>query len=158
MGELFAGFVCGYILALISTPLLAVLLLRLRASSPVLARLLPEGTSAVSVSILLHLMLFFAWTGLGIILGLVLLAMRDEPGALGSSNAAFTLFVAGLTLMLLTPFVFLIPRLRHAAIACAVLMLVVFGWLMPHMAGWTSFEDSPAKRSPERFDFDQARS
>ena len=148
MSEVFAGFVCGYTLAIISTPLLALQLLRLRAGSELFARLLPAGTSAVMLGVLLHGALFLFWTAAGIVLGLVLFAMRDAGGTLGSANAPFSLFVAGLALMLAAPVVIALPRLRRAAIVGAVLFLAVFGGLMPYMAGWTTFEaeEAPTER------------
>lgn len=139
MAEVFAGFVAGYVLALVSTPLLAVVLVRLRAGGGLLAQLLPPGVSAVSVGVLLHGALFLAWTALGIILGLVLLAMRDAGGGMGSANAAFTLFVAGLVLALAAPIAIALPPLRRAAIICALVAVGVFGWLMPYLAEWSTF-------------------
>ena len=74
MAEVFAGFVSGYTLAIVSTPVLAVQLLRLRAGSELFARLLPAGTNAVMLAVLLHGALFLFWTAAGIALGLVLFA------------------------------------------------------------------------------------
>ena len=156
MSEVFAGFVCGYALALLSTPLLAILLIQLRARSELLLRLLPAGSSAVGVGVLLHGGLFFFWTAIGLVLGLVLFALRDSAGALGSANAPFTLFVAGLALALSAPFVVALPRLRQAAFVGAVLFLLVFGWLMPHMAGWTTFERNHTRPPPEPSDISHA--
>lgn len=140
MAEVFAGFVAGYALALLSTPLLALTLLRLRAESELVARLLPAGVSAISLSVLLHGALFLFWTGLGIVLGLVLLALRDAEGALGSANAPFSLFVAGLTLALVAPLAIAVRPIRQASILYALLVLAVFGWLMPYIAEWSTFE------------------
>lgn len=154
MAEVFAGVVCGYALALLTTPLLAITLLRLRASGGLLARLLPTGASALPVSVLLHGALFLFWTALGIVLGLVLLAMRGADGALGSANAPFSLFVAGLTLAVSAPVIIALPRLRRPALIGALLVLAVFGWLMPHMAGWTTFGSGEPVR--ERSDVYQA--
>jgi hypothetical protein len=140
VGEVFAGFVCGYILALVSTPLLAMVLLRLRSGSELFARLLPPGVSALSLSVLLHGALFMFWTAVGILLGLILLAMEDAGAAAGSRNAAYSLFVAGLVLALAAPVVIAVRPLRQMGLVCAVAALVVFGWLMPYMAEWSNFE------------------
>jgi hypothetical protein len=140
MAEVFAGFVAGYAMAVVSTPLLSVLLLRLRAESAVLDRLLPAGVSAVSVSVLLHGALVMFWTGFGLLLGLALLAMHHADGALGSLNAPFTLFVVGLLLALGAPlFALLVPLRRLIAITLAAALLL-FGWLMPYMAEWSRFD------------------
>jgi len=132
--EVFAGFLCGYVLALISTPLLAVGLLRLRGESALLGRLLPPGVSAVGLSVLLHTALFFTCTAIGIVLGLLLLAMKGGPGALGSANTPFTLFVAGLTLAVIAPVAIVVRPLRASALGGGLVVLIVFGWLMPYLA------------------------
>ncbi len=140
MGEVFAGFLAGYILALVSTPLLAIALVRLRTRSELLARLLPPEVPAIGLMVLVHGALFMFWTAAGILLGLVLLAMRDADGALGSRNIAFSLFVFALVLMVAAPIVVALRPLRQASLVCAVVAVVVFGWLMPYMASWSKFE------------------
>ena len=149
MAEVFAGFVAGYALALLSTPVLAVTLLRLRATSPLLERLLPAGTSAVSFSFILHGALFMLCTGLGVLLGLLLFAMRDEAGGAGSLNVPFTLFVAGFATAVFSPIAIVARPIRSATIVAALLVVIVFGWLMPYLAEWSAFEDKPADTTPK---------
>jgi hypothetical protein len=153
MGEVFAGFLAGYILALLSTPVLAFALVRLRATSAVLSRLLPPGVSAIGLGVLVHGALFMFWTALGILLGLVLLAMGDAGEALGSRNGAFTLFVAALVLMFAAPIVLAVRPLRQPALACAVAAVLVFGWLMPYMAEWSKFDRGGEPRRLESVPF-----
>ena len=140
MAEVFAGFVSGYVLALLSTPPLAFALLRLRATSELLARLLPAGTSAIAFALLIHggLMLFL--TAIGIVLGLLLLAMASGDAAAGSLNGPFSLFVAAAALALLAPFAIVSRRLRPYVVAAYALFVAVFGWLMPYLAEWSSFD------------------
>ena len=139
MEEVFAGFVCGYILALLTTPLLAVQLVRLRAGSELLGRLLPAGVPAVGLAVILHGGLFLFWTAAGMLLGLLLLAMGDTDPLAGSAHPAFSLFVLGLTFLVTAPVIVLLARLRLAVIVLTLAVVGVFGWLMPHMAGWTDF-------------------
>jgi hypothetical protein len=134
--EAFAGFICGYAMALALTPTLAYTLLKLRAGNGVLARLLPVGTSATGFAAILHMGLFFACTGLGMIFGLVLLAMDGAGGALGSPNGPYTLFVFGSVLAIVAPLFVLLPPLRPMMAANALLAVAGFGWLMPYMAQW----------------------
>jgi hypothetical protein len=141
MAEVFAGFLAGYAMAVLSTPLLSVLLLRLRAESPALERVLPVGVSAVGVSVLLHGALTMVWTALGLVLGMILLAMEGAGGALGSLNWPFTLFVAGLFLALGAPLFALLVPLRRLIALTLVAAVLVFGWLMPYLAEWSKFED-----------------
>ncbi len=142
MEEVFAGFVCGFVMALVTTPVLAFYLMRLRARSEVFARLAPPETSIAPLVVVIQGGLFFLWTGLGIILGLVLIAMRHAGPAAGSPNGAFTLLVAGLTLAVVAPVAIVSRSLRQPSVAAALLMLGVFGWLMPYMATWSNFSSS----------------
>jgi len=140
VAEVFAGFVAGYGLAIVTTPLFSVWLLRLRAEGGLLARLLPAGTSPVGLSLLLHGALAMFWTGLGLVLGLVLFAMRDGEAALGSKNGPFTLFVAGVMLAIGAPLFALFVRQRGLIAATFATALVVYGWLTPYLAEWSRFE------------------
>jgi hypothetical protein len=134
--QVFAGITVGYGLALLSTPLLAVSLLKLRGQSPLLARLFPRATSVTALAVSLHLGLIFACTGLGMILGLVLLAMDGAGGALGSPNAPYTLFVFGVIVALAAPLVVLVPSLRSLSTANALAAILGYGWLMPYLVQW----------------------
>ena len=140
MAEVFAGFVCGSILSIIAAPLVAYGLFRMRATSPLMARLLPEGVPAVSVTMIAHFGLLIFWTGAGIILGLLLLAMEGGGEALASANAPFTLIVFSFVLAISAPFAILIVPLRRYIVASALAALLVLGWLMPHMANWSKFD------------------
>jgi hypothetical protein len=140
VGEVYSGFICGYAIALISTPLLALSLLKMRAGGGLLATLLPEGTSALSLCVILHMGLIFMWTGLGILLGLVLLMMDGKGSALGSPNAPFTLFVFGLVLAMTAPAILLMRQLRPLTIVCALSAVIAFGWVMPLLAKASNFD------------------
>jgi hypothetical protein len=142
MGEVFAGFVVGYMLALISALPLALLLLRLRQAGSVLGQILPATVPLAGFVLVVHGALFFFWTAIGILLGLILLAMDDAGSGLGSANLAFTIFIIGGTLALLAPvWVLLVPLRRYVTIA-VLLIVGLFGWLMPHMAEWSRFGSS----------------
>lgn len=137
MPEVFAGFVTGYAMAVITTPMLSFLLVRLRLESALMSRLLPPGTSAVSLSVLLHGALAMFWTAMGLILGLVLLAMRDSDSALGSLNGPYALFVAGLFVAIGAPLFAVFAPLRCLVALTMVLAILAFGWLTPYLAQWS---------------------
>ena len=124
MAQVFAGFVCGYILALAGAPLLALNLVRLRTSNSTVSRLMPPGTSIVALTVVLHGVLIIGCTGAGLLLGLLLYAMRHGDGALGSPNIAFTLFVLGATVAVFAPAVFLAGRFRQQMLTAAAVVLV----------------------------------
>jgi len=140
VAEVFAGFVSGYGMAVIATPVLSLWLVRLRMESALMSKLLPPGASAVSISLILHGALALFWTGIGLVLGLVLLGMRGEGEALASLNGLYTLFVAALFVALGAPLVALLPPLRRLTVPGVVLAIAVFGWLTPYLAEWSSFE------------------
>lgn len=140
MAEVFAGFVAGYALSLITTPLMAMALLGLRAGNSTISRLWPQEASLVAVSMVLHGFMTIVLTGLGLILGLVLLGMAGAAGGAGSLNAPFTLFVAAMVLAIFAPIVALVVPLRRQLVAYAFVTLGVFGWLMPYLAEWSQFD------------------
>lgn len=140
MAEVFGGFIAGYAMAIITTPLFSIWLFRLRVESELLARLLPAGVGVVSVSVLLHGALIIFWTGMGLVLGLLLLAMRGESGALGSLNAPYTLFVVGLFVAIGAPLVAVLVPLRRGIVMVIVIAVLVFGWLAPYLARWSTFD------------------
>jgi hypothetical protein len=142
MAEVFAGFVCGYIVALIFSPLLALTLLRLRAPGNLLDRMLPPGVNLTAVAFILHGALAFFWTAVGILLGLGLLALADRPGGLGSRNLAFTFVVTAMTAAFLAPVAYTIRPLRRPLVLTGLLIVVLFGWLMPYLASWSAFSSS----------------
>ena len=139
MAETFAGFIAGYIVALISTPLVSLGLLRLRTGSGILTRILPENSSVVGLSVILHGALIVFWTGVGLILGMLLIAMRHSGGGAGSLNFAFTLMVAALVLAMFAPVYFILAPLRRFVLLYGLTVLVVLGWLLPYLAKWSTF-------------------
>lgn len=148
MGQVFSGFVCGYILALFTTPILAVVMLRLRSDSASLQQLLPRRLSVLPITVVLHGGLFLFWTAVGMILGLLLLAMPEDRAALGSAHLGFTVLITSSLLMLTPPLLFLSGRFRGYVLVTLLVALLVFGWLMPHMVSWAKFESSPKPAPP----------
>jgi hypothetical protein len=138
LSEVFAGFVCGYALALVSAPLVAFLIVRLRPRVPRLALAVPEQVPVVALTVVLFWFTFLLWTGLGIVLGLILMGMehRAPEGGLGSPSLAFTLIIVFASAVAFIPPAVLLRSGRRYVIASAVVFLGVFGWLMPYLAEW----------------------
>jgi hypothetical protein len=138
LSEVFAGFVCGYALALVSAPLVAILIVRVRPRVPRLALAVPEQVPVVALTVVLFWFTFLLWTGLGIVLGLILMGMEDRApeGGLGSPSLAFTLIIVFASAVAFIPAVVLLRSGRRYVIASAVVFLGVFGWLMPYLAEW----------------------
>ena len=144
MSEVLAGFVCGYILALLSAPLVAILIVRLRPRVPFLARAAPEQVPVVTLTVVLFGFTFIFWTALGIVLGLILMGFEDRmpEGGLGSPSLAFTLLIIFVSAVAFTPPAVLLRPARHYVLGAALVFLGVFGWLMPYLAEWSPIASS----------------
>ena len=142
MDEVFAGIICGYGLALVATPAVAIALFRARTNSPLLERLMPQGSSHVAVSVIIHFQLFLGLTAIGMLLGLALTGFADSnPAAgLGSPNRAFTAFIVAVVAIAVLPLAVFSKRLRLPLLAGGLLFTAVFGWLMPWLASWSPTE------------------
>ena len=136
MAEAFAGFVCGYVLALAATPVLAIALVRARVSSPLIERLVPPGTNLLVLSMILHAFAFIVLTAIGALLGLLLLGIEEQrpSGGLGSPNAVFTALMMAIAAIAAVPLAVVLPRQRLALLASAALFTITFGWLMPYLS------------------------
>jgi hypothetical protein len=139
MAEVLAGLVCGYALALVSTPLIALALLRLRSSVALIGRVLPREVPLAAVAVVIHGFAFLTWTAIGIVLGLLLSGIEDRvpEGGLASPNGLFTFIVLVWTVMAAAPIMILLRRLRPYAAVMAVVFVALFGWLMPYLAEWS---------------------
>ena len=144
MNEVLAGLVCGYGLALLSAPLVAVVMLRLRSRVRFLALAVPEQTPVVAVMVVLFGFTFLLWTGLGMVFGLALLGFNDRvtEGGLGSPNLAYTLFTLFWTAVGFAPVALPIRAGRPYVAALAAIFAGVFGWLLPYLAEWGSIASS----------------
>jgi hypothetical protein len=99
---------------------------------------LPEGTSFVALSVILHGFAFLTLTALGILLGLLLsgLEERSPAGGLGSPNGVFTAFILTTAAIAAGPLAIFAPRLRLPLLAAGLLFAGLFGWLMPYLSLW----------------------
>lgn len=131
-----AGFVCGYALAIAVTPVMAVALVRARPESDFVRRAMPEGSSLIAVSLLIHTFAFFALTAVGILLGVLLAGLETNSpgGGLGSPNGVFTGFILATTAIAIVPLAIAIPRLRRMLALGGLVFAGSFGWLMPYLS------------------------
>ncbi len=136
MAEIFSGIVCGYALALLVTPVAAVALIRMRAKSEWLRRVVPEETPLLAWSLVMHSFLFLVLTGAGMVLGLLLHGMerRQPDGGLGSPNAAFTLVVIAIAAIAVLPLAVVTRRWRVPLIVAGLTFAATFGWIMPYLS------------------------
>jgi hypothetical protein len=144
LSEVLAGFVCGYALALISTPLVALAMMRMRSQVPVLAIAVPERVPLAALTVVLFWFTFLFWTLIGLVFGLILSGFEDRvpQGGLGSPNLAFTLLVVLWSAVAFAPVAVLLRAARRYVAAAALVFLGVFGWLMPYLAEWSPIASS----------------
>ncbi len=138
MSEVLAGLVCGYILALVSTPLVALTLLNMRARFPAVERTVPSQVPLLALAVVIHGFTIMMWTALGMVFGLILSGIEERvpEGGLGSPNGVFTLVVLLWTVVASAPIIMLLRPVRRQAAAMAILFALLFGWLMPYLAQW----------------------
>lgn len=136
MAEAFAGMLCGYALSIIATPVLALVLVRGRVSSPFIQRAMPQGTNVVALSIVLHVFLLLALTAVGMLLGMLLYGLENNrpDGGLGSPNRVFTIVILAIAAIAVLPLAIVLPRQRVALLVAGIVFAVTFGWLMPYLA------------------------
>jgi hypothetical protein len=136
VAEAFSGFICGYALAVIATPIAAIALVRQRVQSEALRRILPPDSPMVAWSLILHTGWIIMFTAIGMLLGLLLhgAERRHPAGGLGSPNAIFTIVVIAMAAIAVLPLAAVVPRWRVPLLASALVFAVTFGWIMPYLS------------------------
>jgi hypothetical protein len=136
MEEVFAGFITGYIMALIFTGLAALMLVEARSRVPFLAKAIAPNISAIALTVPISLIAFLLWTAIGMFLGLLYRYTLEEApgGGLGSPNLLYTVLIiiyGGLTL---TAVVAAFRRLPWQVAAMGLSFIALFGWVLPRLA------------------------
>ncbi len=142
MAEVMAGFVCGFALSLAATPIAAILIVKARVTSPLMQRIVPEGTSLMAVSVLLHTFFMLTITAVGILLGILLAGLEDSnpAGGLGSPNRVYTAFILITTAIAVLPLSIASPKLRTPIVIGGLIFVATFAWFMPYLASWSPIE------------------
>ena len=129
-----AGWIAGYIMALLSTAALTYLVFSVKDTGR-FSEWLPENRALSAVPFSVGTTLVWTMAGLVLASAYQLLDLADQPGLAGSPSLPWLLGVVALALMPL-PFLVLVWRGHwwlFAAMSGA--FLVLFGWLMPLLAG-----------------------
>jgi hypothetical protein len=135
VAEVFAGFVIGFALAIVAGPVAAILIVRSNDRTGLAQRIAPPGTNVVALSVVLHFAALLVLTMIGMLLGLLLLALNDRrpDGGLGSPNVAYTLIVVAGTVVLVVP-ALAVPAVGRWCVVGALVSVAAFGWVMPWVA------------------------
>jgi hypothetical protein len=136
MAEVFAGFVCGYAVALVFTPLVALMIVNARSRIPYLAKAIAPNISAVALTVPISLVGFLIWTAIGMVLGLLYRgAEQNVPeGGLGSPNVLYTALVLSFGVSALMLIALALRRLPWQVAVMGVAFVGGFGWAMPYLA------------------------
>jgi len=136
MAEVFAGFVCGYAVALLFTPLVALTIVNARSRIPYLAKAIAPNISAVALTVPISLFAFLIWTAIGMVLGLLYRgAEQDIPqGGLGSPNLLYTALVLSFGVSALMLIALALRRLPWQVAVMGLAFVGGFGWAMPYLA------------------------
>ncbi len=137
-----AGFICGFALSVLVTPVAAIAIVRARGTSPLMRQIVPEGTSMIAVSVIINLFAVLTFTAIGLLLGLLLSGMESSKpaGGLGSPNRIFTAFILITAIMAVLPISIASPRLRAPMLAGGLVFVATFAWFMPYLASWAPIE------------------
>jgi hypothetical protein len=137
-----AGFVCGFAMAILATPIAAIAIVRSRGTSPLMRQVVPEGTSIMAMSIVINLFFVLTLTAIGLLLGLLLAGMESSrpAGGLGSPNRIFTAFILISTVIAVLPLSIASERLRTPLLVGGLVFAATFAWFMPYLASWSPME------------------
>jgi hypothetical protein len=136
MEEVFAGFITGYIMALIFTGLAALMLVEARSRVPFLAKAIAPNISAVALTVPISLIAFLLWTAIGMFLGLLYRYTLEEApgGGMGSPNLLYTVLIIIFGGLTLTTVVAAFRRLPWQVAAMGLSFIAFFGWVLPRLA------------------------
>jgi len=136
MAEVFAGFVCGYAVALVFTPLVALMIVDARSRIPYLAKAIAPNISAVALTVPISLVGFLIWTAIGMVLGLLYRGAEQNipEGGLGSPNVLYTALVLSFGVSALLLIALALRRLPWQVAVMGVAFVGGFGWAMPYLA------------------------
>jgi len=136
MEEVFAGFVSGYIMALIFSGLVALMIVQARSRFPYLARAIAANISVVALAVPISLIAFLLWTAFGMCLGLLYRYVLDEApgGGLGSPNLLYTVLIISFAGLTLAAIVGAFRRLPWQVAVMGLSFIALFGWVLPRLA------------------------
>ena len=140
MAEVLAGFICGYMVALVAAPAVAIALVR--SGSARIRLVVPSQTSVAALSVVLHLFALLVFTAVGMLLGLLLMALEERApeGGLGSPNLVFTGLVLACVAIAVVPISMVVPGIRRPSAVVGLALAGLFGYLMPYLASWSPLD------------------
>jgi hypothetical protein len=130
---MFAGAVCGYLLAVVTSLFLARTLVTAPADGPLPGWLTPN-MSYPMIALGVFVVAFWIWPAIGLLVGLAYGAVSDDGTSfLGSPNIYYTLVVLAVVIPQAAVACILMHRVDFWVIASIVALALTFGWLLPQL-------------------------
>ena len=136
MEALIAGWIAGYVMAMLTTVSATWLVLRARGSELV-ERWVARDVPGPLLTIPLFTGAVLGWTMIGLVAGSIyeVAGFYAQPDGLGSPSVSFTLAAVTFALLPVALLSVLRGRLWWLWSAHALAFAALFGWLLPHLAG-----------------------
>ena len=134
--DVIAGAFSGLLIAAITVAVGPILLFRMAKNPTPFFRTLLERVPPIYMTMGIVVMAYPAWTVVGIVMG-VLYGVSDAEapgGGLGSSNLVYTVVVTAILVLMAAPFAVLLRNSRMTIALTTLLLVGMFGWLLPFMA------------------------
>lgn len=131
-----AGAFAGLLMAAVSVAVGPIMLFRMAKDPTPFFRALLGRVPPIYMTMGIVVMAYPAWTVVGIVMG-VLYGVSDAEapgGGLGSSNLVYTVVVTAILVLMAAPFAVLLRNSRMTIALTTLLLVGMFGWLLPFMA------------------------
>ncbi len=136
MEALIAGWIAGYVMAMLTSVSTIWLVIRARGTE-VIERWVARGVPAPLLAVPLFTGAILGWTMIGLVAGLIyeVANLHDQPDGLGSPSVPFTLATVTFALLPVALLSVLLGRLWWLWGTHALAFAALFGWLLPYLAG-----------------------
>jgi hypothetical protein len=130
--SVFAGLAMGYLMAIVSSLLLAQVVIELRGREGALGNIVAPSLSFPIIAIAVFTIAFWIWPAIGMVIGALYGASRDSAvELLGSPSIWFTLAILAVSLPQAAALCFVLGRVHPLAVGYFALFAFLFGWAMP---------------------------
>ena len=136
MEAVIGGYACGYAQGLVTTFVLAYLVIRVPADGPISKIVAPE-VNRVLLAVPIFIGASMLWGLVGLMVGMLyeLSGVHDQPGMFGSPSGVFTIMVFVVAWLPVPLLVMLFRTNWWIWVSLAGSFAVLFGWVLPHLAG-----------------------
>lgn len=134
--DIIAGAFTGLLLAAVTVAVGPIMLFRMAKNPTPFFRALQERMPPIYMTMGIVVLAYPVWIIVGVSTG-ILYRVSDTAapgGGLGSSNLVFTVAVTAVLVMMAAPFAVLLRNARKTIVVTTLLLVGMFGWLLPFLA------------------------